>query len=179
MELNIHPEVFDLDPSLMIAAIVCQGMTVGSRHATLDQIWAERIPGIPRSLGAESLGQHPAVAPWRRVYSLFGAKPSKYPSSLEALLKRLVKDGTLPRINDLVDIYNWISVSHLIPAGGEDLGRIIGNIRLVRAQGGETFHPLHGETLELIPAGEVIYADDLDVICRRWNWRESDRTKLT
>jgi lysyl-tRNA synthetase class 2 len=28
-------------------------------------------------------------------------------------------------------------------------------------------------------AGEVIYRDDTSAICRRWNWRESDRTKFT
>ena len=27
--------------------------------------------------------------------------------------------------------------------------------------------------------GEVIYRDDLETVCRRWNWREADRTKLT
>jgi len=28
-------------------------------------------------------------------------------------------------------------------------------------------------------AGEVMYKDDNGAICRRWNWREADRTKLT
>jgi lysyl-tRNA synthetase class 2 len=27
--------------------------------------------------------------------------------------------------------------------------------------------------------GEVIYRDDLSALCRRWNWKEADRTKLT
>jgi DNA/RNA-binding domain of Phe-tRNA-synthetase-like protein len=25
----------------------------------------------------------------------------------------------------------------------------------------------------------VIYKDDIGAICRRWNWKEADRTKLT
>jgi DNA/RNA-binding domain of Phe-tRNA-synthetase-like protein len=29
------------------------------------------------------------------------------------------------------------------------------------------------------PAGEVIYADGAGAICRCFNWREADRTKLT
>lgn len=28
-------------------------------------------------------------------------------------------------------------------------------------------------------AREIIYADDIGTICRRWNWKEADRTKLT
>lgn len=27
--------------------------------------------------------------------------------------------------------------------------------------------------------GEVVYVDEAGVLCRRWNWREADRTKLT
>jgi lysyl-tRNA synthetase class 2 len=27
--------------------------------------------------------------------------------------------------------------------------------------------------------GEVIYADNKEVLCRRWNWRESNKTKMT
>jgi DNA/RNA-binding domain of Phe-tRNA-synthetase-like protein len=37
-----------------------------------------------------------------------------------------------------------------------------------------------GETEERAPhPGEVIYRDDIGAICRRWNWKEADRTKLT
>ena len=28
-------------------------------------------------------------------------------------------------------------------------------------------------------AGEIVYTDSKDVLCRRWNWRECDKTKLT
>ncbi len=27
--------------------------------------------------------------------------------------------------------------------------------------------------------GEIIYKDEVGAICRRWNWKEADRTKLT
>jgi DNA/RNA-binding domain of Phe-tRNA-synthetase-like protein len=39
---------------------------------------------------------------------------------------------------------------------------------------------LLGEAEERPPKpGEVIYKDDLGTLCRRWNWKEADRTKLT
>jgi DNA/RNA-binding domain of Phe-tRNA-synthetase-like protein len=39
--------------------------------------------------------------------------------------------------------------------------------------------PLGAQAPEPPAAGEVIYHDDAGVICRCWNWREADRTKLT
>jgi len=35
------------------------------------------------------------------------------------------------------------------------------------------------EAREEARPGEVIYRDDQGVLCRRWNWRECDRTKMT
>ena len=39
--------------------------------------------------------------------------------------------------------------------------------------------PLGSAELQPPQPGEVIYRDDVGVICRAWNWREAERTKLT
>jgi DNA/RNA-binding domain of Phe-tRNA-synthetase-like protein len=31
----------------------------------------------------------------------------------------------------------------------------------------------------VVPAGEVVWADEVGVTCRRWNWRQGRRTRLT
>ena len=36
-----------------------------------------------------------------------------------------------------------------------------------------------GKENEPAEKGEVIYADGEGALCRRWNWRECERTKLT
>ena len=68
---------------------------------------------------------------------------------------------------------------HLLPCGGEDLDAIRGDLRLTRALGGESFVPLGANEEQPPEAGEVVYADDLGIVCRSWNWREAERTKLT
>ena len=68
----------------------------------------------------------------------------------------------------------------MLPVGGEDLARFVGPIRLVRAAGDEPFETVaNGAALVEHPApGEVVWADDLGVTCRRWNWRQGTRTRL-
>ena len=130
------------------------------------------------SIGDADLASHPAVAPWRDAYRRFGVKPSRYRSSIESLLRSARGDG-VRSINPLVDLYNAVSLRHLLPCGGEDRDAIVGDLRLTIAAGGEPFVPLGG-TENLPPApGEVVYADDAGIVCRAWNWREADRTKLT
>ena len=48
------------------------------------------------------------------------------------------------------------------------------------AEGGEPFLPLGGDAEDPPLPGEVIYFDDVtrNVMCRRWNWRNGDRTKI-
>ncbi|MFD0138160.1 B3/4 domain-containing protein [Streptomyces sp. NPDC127159] len=125
--------------------------------------------------------EDPHMVAWREVYTAFGAKPSRTRNSAEALAKRALSDAGLPRINVLVDIYNAISVAHLIPVGGEDLDLIQGAMHLVRASGEEDFVTVAGgeETVEHPDAGEVVWCDGAGVTCRRWNWRQGPRTRLT
>jgi len=129
-------------------------------------------------LGEGDVAAHPAVAPWRAAYGAFGVKPSKYRSSIESLL-RSARAGRVAPINPLVDLYNAVSLEHRLPCGGEDLLAVEGDIRLTRAEGSEHFVPLGAAAEEPPQRGEVVYADDAGVLCRCWNWREADRTKLT
>ena len=111
---------------------------------------------------------------WRDVYRAFGAKPQRTPCSAEALRKRAAR-GDVPVVDRLVDAYNSISVKHALPIGGEDLDHYVGPARLVRAGGGEDSEEALGQP----ESGEVIWRDDLGVTCRRWNWRQVARTRLT
>lgn len=120
------------------------------------------------------------LAAWAEVFRRFGAKPQRTPCSAEALRKRALRDGSLPNIDPVVDLYNAISVQFAIPVGGENLAAYVGTPRLLIANGSETFDTFKdGAPAEESPdAGEVIWRDDAGVTCRRWNWRQGVRTRL-
>jgi DNA/RNA-binding domain of Phe-tRNA-synthetase-like protein len=114
---------------------------------------------------------HPHLLAWRSVFRAFGAK--RYRCSAEALIARVASGEGLPRVNRLVDLYNAISVAHAVPVGGEDLDRVVGQVRLRFASGEEEFDG--GDPPK---PGEVVWADEAGVTCRRWNWRQGRRTRL-
>lgn len=117
---------------------------------------------------------------WREAFRAFGAKPQRTPCSAEALLKRVQRDGMLPGVNAVVDLYNAVSLRHAIPVGGENASAYVGLPHLVRATGSETFDTMaNGEPATEAPEpGEVIWRDEIGVTCRRWNWRQGTRTRL-
>jgi DNA/RNA-binding domain of Phe-tRNA-synthetase-like protein len=81
----------------------------------------------------------------------------------------------------ITDVYNAVSVRHLVPVGGEDLDRYQGPTRLVRATGDELFDTVREGQPEIAhPApGEVVWRDDAGVTCRCWNWRQCTRTRVS
>ncbi|WP_242883053.1 B3/B4 domain-containing protein [Actinomadura litoris] len=127
---------------------------------------------------AAKAADDPHVEAWREAYRAFGAKPQRTRPSVDALLRRA---DALPSINRVVDAYNAVSVEYALPIGGEDLDAYRGPARLVRATGDEPFDVItSGEPAVEHPSpGEVVWRDDEGVTCRRWNWRQCVRTRLT
>ena len=127
----------------------------------------QRLAGAPPSA-------LPEIAAWRAAMAAFGCKPSRYPCSAEALLKRVARGDELPPINRLVDLYNAVSVACALPLGGEDVDQVRGDVVLVPAAGDEEF-----DAGDPPRPGEVVWRDDLGVTCRAWNWRQGARTRIT
>lgn len=165
-----------LRPDFAVLAIVVDGLANGPSDAQSDG-WLAAAEA--RARGADA--PEPAhVDAWREAFRAFGAKPQRTASSVDALWAR-ARGAGLPRINWLVDLYNAVSVAHVLPVGGEDLAAFAGPIRLIRAVGTERFDTVKdGQPANDPPtAGEVVWTDDLGVTCRRWNWRQGTRTRLT
>ncbi|GAA3647772.1 B3/B4 domain-containing protein [Microbacterium marinilacus] len=176
----VSAEVFSLRPDYRAALLGVTGLSPGPTDAAGEALLREAESAASAALAAGPLEEIPHVAAWREAYRDFGAKPQRTRHSLEALLRRAASDG-LPRVNRLTDLYNAISVLHLLPIGGEDLDRYEGAPQLVRATGDELFDTMAGGTpsTEHPDGGEVVWRDDGGVTCRRWNWRQGRRTQLT
>ncbi|AZP16006.1 cytoplasmic protein [Streptomyces aquilus] len=179
--LTVSDEVRALAPGFTHVAIEAHGLVNGPSTDASSALLDDAARRLAVRLDGRAPHEDPHMAAWREVYTAFGSKPSRTRNSAEALAKRALADGGLPRINLLVDLYNAISVAHLIPVGGEDIDRIQGGMRLVRAGGDEEFVTVAGgeEVVEHPDAGEVVWCDELGVTCRRWNWRQGPRTRLT
>ena len=176
---RVAREVGELRPDYAALLIVAQELRPGPSDGASEAILAaaeRRAAGQVAGLRPEHL---PHVGQWRDAFRGFGAKPQRTRPSVEALLRRL--EAGLPRIDRITDVYNAVSISCLLPVGGEDLACYSGPARLVRAAGDEDFittaagQPL----LERPEQGEVIWRDDLGATCRRWNWRQCTRTRIT
>lgn len=181
LSFTVSDEVRALAPGFTHLAVEARGLVNGPSNEDSSALLDDATRRLVERLDGRAPHEPPHVAAWRDTYTAFGAKPSRTRNSAEALARRALTDSGLPRINLLVDLYNAISVAHLVPVGGEDTDRIKGAMRLVRSTGQEPFHTVAGgeDTVEHPEPGEVVWCDDRGVTCRRWNWRQGVRTRLT
>ena len=174
MRLVVSDHVRERFPTYRAIVLEASGVRNGPSDDDSRGLLREAEARARRRLDGGPASALPEIAAWRAAMSAFGCKPSRYPCSAEALLKRVARGDELPAINRLVDLYNAISVAHALPLGGEDVDRVRGDVVLMPAVGDEVFDG--GDP----PApGEIVWRDDLGVTCRAWNWRQGVRTRIT
>jgi DNA/RNA-binding domain of Phe-tRNA-synthetase-like protein len=175
-QIIIDQEIFDRFPDFRRGLIIVSDIG----NALSDDVIKAMLTGEIQQKAGVNLLDHEFVKAWDSVYLKLGSNPNKFPPSIKSLLKRVAKSGGFPFINSIVALFNYVSIKYLIPCGGDDVQKIEGNLRLGPSKGNEMFIPLGSEAKETPEAGEVIYFDDktLNVMCRRWNWRNGDFTKI-
>lgn len=174
---RIAPEVFAAFPNARFGAVVVRGAdnTQGATEAAARL--AQAVVATREQFAGADPKSHPAIAVWREAFGARGWTPSKYLSSIEALVRRIAKGGDLPSINPAVDLGNSASLTHLIPIGAHDLATAPEGIVVRVAEPGDAFHPMGDGPPETPEPGEIVYAHGHDIRTRRWVWRQS-RTGL-
>jgi DNA/RNA-binding domain of Phe-tRNA-synthetase-like protein len=121
----------------------------------------EREPRLTAQLAeAESLvrQQPPAeVAAVRTMYKRVGLDPTKTRPSSEALLRRVRKGDSLPRINSLVDVCNWCSLEFQLPYGLYDASHVEGDVELRLGRDGESYPGIRKDDVNV--GGRLTLAD--------------------
>ena len=175
----IEDDFWELFPNAKIGIITCNGIdnTIKDENQYKDMISQGEKEAL-NHLPNEEFSSNEVIKVWRDAFKKFKTKKGAR-SSIEALLKRVSTGKGLGTINPLFDIYNSISLKYAMPCGGEDMDKFIGDIRLTKATGDESFITLGSDKSEPPYEGEIVYKDDKGAICRCWNWRESVRTMLT
>ena len=173
---SISDEVFSQFPGYTRGVVLAYDVKNGDSTLELVSMLREAEASVREKVDLEKLAEHPRIASWREAYRSFGAKPSKFRSSIEAMTRRALRNQELPSINALVDIGNALSLKHLVPTGGHAIDVVTGDIALRPARGDEAFVPFGSEKMEHPEPGEIIFTEGDTVLTRRWSWRQANHT---
>lgn len=166
--------ILDRFPTTRGGVILAEGLHNGPSPEGLTEAFRLEQKSALDFIGDTPLSELPTVAAWRRTFAGFGVKPTQYRSAVEALMRRLTKQGDIPSINLLVDIANLVSIRHRLPVAVFDQSQVSGGTTVRFAIGDERFTDLGSGSTTHPEQGEVVFVDDSGLVsARRWCWRQS------
>ena len=181
MRFRIEDEVIQTFPRFCRGIVIAAGIDNSRQRPELERLLEEGADAARADTHLD-LATSPRLVVWKDAYRQFGSNPNKFTPSIVFLAKQLKSGKPIRSISPAVDAFNLISIRHTIPCGGDDMDSVAEDVTLGTAVSDETFAPIFKpEEIEHPKPGEVIYVNRLTnrVLCRRWNWRNADFSKIT
>jgi DNA/RNA-binding domain of Phe-tRNA-synthetase-like protein len=173
---RIAGEVFAKYPGYVRGVVLAYDVSNRPAPEELLALSREAEASVRARVEPAAVADHPRIKSWRDAYRAFGAKPSEYRSSVEAMARRALRSDALPSINALVDIGNVVSLQYLVPAGAHAIDVVDEDLALRPATGAEKFQALGSDIVEHPDPGEIIFVEGDRVLTRRWTWRQGVHT---
>jgi DNA/RNA-binding domain of Phe-tRNA-synthetase-like protein len=176
LTVSISSDILTMFPAITIAGcrvLIPEGSNLGSIISDLS----DRAKTIASEIDSvDPITSLPQIACWRDAYGRIGVKPSKFHSSIEALLRRLKKGQDITTGLPIVDFYNLISLTEMAPIGAYDATKFTSPEITMRCANPEfdRFDPLGGQT-DAFPLNPslAVYASGTDILCWGFNTRDS------
>ena len=156
MRFTLAPELSSI---VRPGVLWLDGATVVERDGRLDAPLATAEAAVRAHFAGPSEGDpHIAdITAVRTMYKRVGLDPTKTRPSSEALLRRVRKGDSLPRINSMVDVCNWCSLEFQLPYGLYDAAHIDGDVELRIGRAGESYPGIRKDAVHV--DGRIALAD--------------------
>ncbi|MEM7466239.1 MAG: phenylalanine--tRNA ligase beta subunit-related protein [Pseudomonadota bacterium] len=176
------PITFSLDQFLAEAGVsVAFVYASGEPTDALNEgakIWRAAQQAITNMPAPEALLQHSHIRGYRLLHDKCGVSDPALIPSPESLITLLLSAGELRSIDPIVDLYNAISLKHLVSVGAHDADKLGGELSLSMNSGEERFLPIGQKKKITLPRGEYSYkALNQKPVCRL-ECKQSNETKL-
>ncbi|MGC8911939.1 MAG: B3/B4 domain-containing protein [Nitrososphaeria archaeon] len=115
---------------------------------------------------------------YRDFFWKIGIDPTKTRPASEALIRRILLEKPVPRINTLVDAYNLASIVSGVPIAAFDKEKISGELFMRKAFGGEEFLGIGMEKPITLNGTEIVISDSEKLVAI-YPYRDAEVTKIS
>jgi DNA/RNA-binding domain of Phe-tRNA-synthetase-like protein len=165
-------------PSLSALVMRLRGAQVRLEDPELEAFKEEVIERINGRWALEQLREHPLFRAYRDFFWRVGVDPTKTRPASEALIRRVLRGRSLPRINTFVDAYNLASMEAAVPLAAFDMAWLSGDLLMREAAMGEEFLGIGMEKPVVLKGGEVV-VEDGEKLVALYPYRDAEVAKIT
>jgi DNA/RNA-binding domain of Phe-tRNA-synthetase-like protein len=176
--MKFTQEVLIAFPGICVAEGVIRSVHIAYESAGLEALKREIIGEISSRYSLEKVKDEPLFRAYRDFFWSVGVDPTKTRPASEALVRRILSGGKLPKINTAVDAYNLASAITGIPIAAFDADTLNGELTMRFASEGESFLGIGMEKPLMLQKKQVIVTDSEEIIAI-YPYRDSTATKVT
>lgn len=148
-------------PGLKIGVLSASGFEIKKQSDFVNGQFTDLEKFIKDKFSDNLLSANPIISAVRRMYRRIGWEPTQYRPSSEAMIRRILKDKGLYRINNAVDLGNVTSARFHLPMGLYDGDKLSGTITVDVGQKGEEYQGLSKDVIHA--TGKLVLRDNKGV----------------
>jgi len=165
-------------PSLSALVMRLEGAEVRPEDSELEEFKGKVMERIRGRWALEQLREHPIFRAYRDFFWRVGVDPTKTRPASEALIRRVLRGRSLPRINTFVDAYNLASMESAVPLAAFDMAGLSGDLLMREANTGEKFLGIGMEKPVVLEGGEIVIEDGEKLVAI-YPYRDAEVSKIT
>ena len=176
--LKLNPKLRERFPDLNAEIIHFRDVHVGRQDQRLEEYKDMVALRLKERWNLDQLRDDPVFRAYRDFFWRLGIDPTKNRPAAEALIRRVLRDSPIPRINTWVDAYNLVSMETAIPIASFDADLLGGELLMREATAGEEFTGIGMEKPVTLTGGEAVIEDG-DRLVAIYPYRDADHSKVT
>jgi DNA/RNA-binding domain of Phe-tRNA-synthetase-like protein len=176
--MEFSQEVLTAFPGICVAEGHIRSVHIEPENPRLEALKLEIIQEIKSRYSLEQVRDEPLFRAYRDFFWSVGVDPTKTRPASEALVRRMLSGGKLPRIHTAVDAYNLASAVTGVPIAAFDAVTLRGNLTMRFAREGELFLGIGMKKPVVLRKNQVILTDPEQIVAI-YPYRDSDSTKVT
>ncbi len=176
--MKVDPLLSSRFPGLGAQIVVIRDVKVRREHPELERFKAEVAGRVRERWTLDELRENPLFRAYRDFFWRIGVDPTKTRPAAEALIRRILRGQTLPRINTLVDAYNLASIDTAVALAAFDAAGLVDELVMREAKAGEEFLGIGMEKPRVLQGGEAVVAD-AEKLVAIYPYRDAEACKIT
>jgi len=177
MWLELTPSLKAKFPGLKALVLRVTGVEVRRETPELEEFKGEVIEKTQEKWALEQLREHPLFRAYRDFFWRVDVDPTKTRPASEALIRRMLRERPLPKINTFVDAYNLASIETAIPLAAFDEDGLAGELLMREAESGEEFLGIGMKKPVVLNGGEPVIEDGEKLVAI-YPYRDADACKI-
>ncbi|HBG3273642.1 TPA: hypothetical protein KP795_002308 [Clostridioides difficile] len=148
IDVSIDDKLKERWPNAKLGCIQAKVAVNKSSEKLINEI-NEFCDTINQSLKVEDITKLDKIKDARNAYKELGKNPSRYRTSSEALVRRIIQGKGLYTINNIVEINNLISIKSLYPVGTYNVSKLHSPVCFTVGDEGEQYKGIGKELINI------------------------------